>query len=229
MTIRRLAALCLAALALAAAGPAAAEAGLSAEVLAAAEAVPDGGGYQSAWTGSGTPHAVAVNGFEVLPAGEGGSYCSGFTFAVAVGVAAEAGLLDDAEPARLRTFQKMWYGAVSADDADDDAERARIEDVRERQLQAALPWMGVGVAVEPADARPGDLVQFWRTRSGHSAVFSGWLLGDDGEPVGLRYRSSQRSTGGVGDAEERLRGAGGEVDPQRIYFGRLVRPAALDR
>jgi len=69
----------------------------------------------------------------------------------------------------------------------------------------ALAERGLGVEVTRADARRGDLVQFWRsvdlaTPSGHSAVFLGW--GRQGEHDTIRYRSSQPATGGVGDHEE---------------------------
>ncbi len=212
---------CLFSLALSVSALSAAAEDLSAEVLAAAEAVPDGGGYDASWSGSGTPAAVVVDGFTILSKGRGGSYCCGFTFAVATGVADEAGLLEGVSPERLKTFQKMWYGAVSLDDAGNDAERAEIAGIRERQIQAAVPWMGIGVAVEPRDAQPGDLLQFWRTKSGHSVVFTGWVMGDGPEPVGVRYRSSQGSTDGVGDTEELFRGRGGSVDPKRMYFARL--------
>ena len=73
------------------------------------------------------------------------------------------------------------------------------------------------------DAQPGDFLQFWRTKSGHSVVFLDWI-DRDGKRVGFKYRSSQGSTKGIGDHAEYFKDsgvAGGEVDRNRMYFGRL--------
>ena len=63
-------------------------------------------------------------------------------------------------------------------------------------------------------------------KSGHSVVFLGWAE-QDGKRVGLRYRSSQGSTKGVGDVTEYFTdakdpdGKPGRVLRDRTYFGRL--------
>ena len=182
---------------------------LNEAVLEVAQSYEDGGGYDRSWTGSGVPEAIEHDGETILRASEGGTYCCGFTFAVAVRAAREAGLLEGKTAADLRRFQRAWYGAVED------------EDVRERQVQAAVELLEIGEAVMARRARPGDFLQLWRTSgSGHSVVFLGWIT-EARRPVGIRYRSSQGSTGGVGDSEERFEGCGGSVDPERLYFARL--------
>ena len=199
----------------------------NAVVLSVAEAVPNKGGYNTKWTGSGTPFAISHGGKEILAKGNK-TYCNGFSFAVVMRSADKLGALNNKSVKQVRTFQRMWYGGYELEKAKTDVERKWMEDVRERQLQAAIPKLGIGYAVLVQDAEPGDFVQFWRVKSGHSAVFLGWITEDNpdnGEPmvVGLRYRSSQKSTEGVGDKVERFRGQGGDVNPKRMYFARLER------
>jgi hypothetical protein len=111
----------------------------------------------------------------------------------------------------VKRFQKEWYGAVTE------------PDVREKQCSVALGNLGIGKTVSSDEAQPGDFLQFWRTKSGHSVVFLKWVE-QDGQRVGFTYRSSQGSTDGVGDKTEYFKDSGidkGEVDPHRMYFGRL--------
>jgi hypothetical protein len=212
------------AIALCATYPATADRGGSAEgnratdaerhpVLRAARSFPDGGAYNEKWAGSGTPEEILHNGQRVLAKGDG-TYCCGFTFAVAMRVAGEKGLLKDKTLDEVKRFQKEWYGAVQE------------PDVRERQCAVAVERIGIGKTVAFGDARPGDFCQFWRGKSGHSVVFLGWAE-QDGRRVGLRYRSSQGSTKGVGDVTEYFTDAKspddkpGRVLGDRTYFGRL--------
>ena len=181
------------------------------DTVAVSRTIPDGGGYNKKWTGSGTPDEITFKDARILARGTDGTYCSGFTFTVAMKAATDAGLLKDRTVPQIRQFQKEWYGAVPD------------KDVRERQCALALPNLGIGRQITPDDARPGDFVQFWRTKSGHSAVFLGWV-DRDGQRIGLKYRSSQDSTHGVGDKAEYFKDTGidkADVNPQRMYFGRL--------
>jgi hypothetical protein len=187
-----------------------------ADVLRAAADVPDGGGYNRDWAGTGTPSEVLFGGQRVLAKGTGGTYCSGFTFAVAAGAAERRGLLAGKTIAQVKAFQKDWYGATAAS--------------RETQCAYAVERLGVGRAVAEGDARPGDFAQLWRVPgangkpSGHSVVFVGWVV-EGGRRVGLTYRSSQGSTGGVATTAERFADAPtnpGRVDRARVYFCRLA-------
>lgn len=189
-------------------------------VLAAARSYPDAGGYNLKWAGSGTPEEVLFGGQRILAKGTDGTYCCGFTFAVMMKVARERDLLAGKSVEQVRKLQKEWYGAV--------------EDkvTRERQCAVALEHLGIGREVKFDDARPGDFGQLWREKSGHSVIFLGWAE-KDGKRVGLRYRSSQGSTKGIGDKTEYFRdssvpetgdarpGKTADVDRARVYFGRL--------
>ncbi|MEO0529042.1 MAG: hypothetical protein AAF266_00545 [Planctomycetota bacterium] len=176
-------------------------------VLSIARSYADGGGYNRTWAGSGTPEAVTHDGRQVLAEGTGGTYCCGYTFAVAMQAAERRGLLDGRSFDDVKRFQKLWYGAT---DADDDT-----------LVVLAAETLGIGEGVALDDARPGDFVQLWRTGgSGHSVVFLDWLE-EDGRRVGFRYRSSQGSTDGIGDATERFSDAGGRVLRDRTHAARL--------
>lgn len=181
------------------------------DVLETAYSYPDGGGYNRTWAGSGTPEAITHNGQQVLAAGQGGSYCCGYTFCVAMRVLAERGLLEGKSYDQVKRFQKLWYGAT---DEEDDTLCA-----------LAVEQLGVGLAVPLEDAAPGDFVQLWRTNgSGHSVIFVDWAM-RDGRRVGFRYRSSQGSTDGIADATEYFADSGidrARVDGSRTYACRLA-------
>jgi hypothetical protein len=177
------------------------------DVVAIARAFPDGGGYE--WKGSGVPEDVRFNGKTILAKGKA-TYCSGFTFAVAMKAAAERGLLKGKTTEQVQAFQKEWYGAT--------------KESGETQCAYAIEKLGVGKPVAINEARPGDFLQLWRTnKSGHSVVFLEWAT-DAGRPIGVKYRSTQTSTKGIGDRTEYFTGIPGKkgaVDPKRMYFGRL--------
>ena len=182
------------------------------DVIVAARDYADGGGYKFAGTGS--PSELRARGGVVLARGdEGTTYCSGYTFAVAWRVGFERGLLQSKTPDELHAFQRAWYGA------DGDSER---------QAGPAMEQFGVGKSISWEQCAPGDFVQFWRGRTGHSAVFLRWLRAESSTALGFSYRSSQATTNGIGDKEESfadvLDAAGaprGEVDRARMYCARI--------
>jgi hypothetical protein len=179
-------------------------------VLEIARSFKDGGGY--VWeSGSGAPRAIEHAGETILKAQEKGTYCSGFTFSVAMQAAAERGLLEGKSTAAVRQFRKEWYGVP--------------KDAAEKQCALAVERLGIGREVKRLeDARPGDFVQIWRTnKSGHSVVLLDWVRKDE-RIVGIRYRSSQKSTGGIGDRVEYFADVSerdGNVDRPRTYVARL--------
>ncbi len=177
--------------------------------LDALTAFPDGGGYDKLWKGSGSPEEIGFRGKTILAKGANGTYCCGFTFAVAMRMAAERGLLADRSVEQVQRFQKEWFGATPAS--------------REKQCVVAAQNLGIGREVTLEDARPGDFVQFWRASgSGHSVVLLRPLR-RDGRLIGIEYRSSQGSTNGIGNRTEHF----ADADPQgtilrtRTYVCRL--------
>ena len=185
------------------------------DVIAAARAIPDGGTY--VWTnGSGSPREIRHDGQIVVKAQEKGTYCSGFTFCVAMAAAEERGLLKGKSADAVRKFQKQWYGST--------------KEAAERQCALAVEEFGIGREVKSlADAQPGDFMQIWRTnKTGHSVMFLDWVR-DGKKIVGIKYRSSQKSTNGVGDRIEYFadaEGHDGKVDRGRTYVARLKKSPA---
>jgi hypothetical protein len=177
------------------------------DVVNIARQYKDGGGYK--WKGSGTPEEINFNGERILPRGES-NYCSGFTFAVVMKAAKERGLLRDKKLDQIRAFQKDWYGATKGSS--------------ETQCALAVERLGIGNRVTPQQARAGDFLQLWRTnKSGHSVVFLEWVK-EGRNPIGVKYRSAQTSTNGIGDRIEYFAnapGKNGKVDVERMYFCRL--------
>lgn len=180
------------------------------DVLAAAQAIPDGGTY--VWDGgSGVAHEIRHKGETIVKAQEKGTYCSGFTFTVVMETARKRGLLNDKSAEAVRTFQKEWYGST--------------KEAAERQCALAVERLGIGREIKRLEeAQPGDFVQIWRTnKTGHSVVFLDWVRDGD-ELIGMKYRSSQKSTDGVGDRIEYFadaKGREGKVDRRRTYAARL--------
>jgi hypothetical protein len=175
-----------------------------------ARSYKEGGGY--IWEGgSGVPREIKFQGETILPAQRKGTYCSGFTFSVVMQAAADRGLLKGKEIDAVRRFQKEWYGVP--------------KDAQETQCALAVERLGIGRRVKDLeDVRPGDFVQIWRTnKTGHSVVLIAPVR-EEGRLIGLRYRSSQKSTDGIGDRVEYFADVPsreGKVDRSRTYAARL--------
>ena len=180
------------------------------DALAAAAAFPDGGGYDSTWKGTGSPEDVVFQGTTILAKGKNGTYCSGFTFAVAMRVAERRKLLAKCTVAQIRQFQREWFGATKSS--------------KEKQCVVAAESLGIGAERPLKDAQPGDFVQLWRANgTGHSVVGLRWIS-KDGRLIALEYRSSQGSTGGGGDRIEYFTdvpGMNGTIRRDRTYVCRL--------
>lgn len=178
------------------------------DVVRVARSFKDGGHYLL--KGSGTPEAIIFQGHTILPAATNGTYCSGFTFAVAMRTASARGLLKDKTVEQMRHFQREWYGNTSKS--------------AEKQAGVALQTLGLGKNVPIDQARPGDFIQFWRTtKSGHSAVFLGWVM-EKARVIGFQYRSSQPGTDGIGEKVEYFADVPekkGTVLRARTYIARL--------
>lgn len=185
-------------------------------VLKWARSFKDGGGYNTKWGGTGTPEEIRFDGQRVLAKGTDGTYCCGFTFTVAMRAGQQLKLFKGKSIEQIKQLQKEWYGAV------------KDPDIREKQCSVAVEHLGVGKPIAVDEAQPGDFMQFWRVKGGHSVIFLNWVE-EDGKRVGFRYRSSQGSTKGIGDKTEYFSDTGkekAEVDRNRIYFGRFTLPGS---
>lgn len=201
---------------------------LNETVLEVAQGIPDGGGYfkETSEHESGVPVDVVVNQQEIYRISDKGSYCSGFTIAVAIIAMDRAGCLPEGlvTTRRKARLQFVWYNPKEGND-----------EARERGCVYAIPAFELGHEVEHEDAMPGDFMQYWRVpedhSNGHSAIFLEWITRGP-QIVGFRIRSSQEcQTDGVGDRVVIFR----DVDPAivaeyencdrcyryRTYFARL--------
>jgi hypothetical protein len=181
-------------------------------VLKIANSFPDGGGFN--WDkGSGTPEEIRFSGQRILSKAKQGTYCCGFTFAVVMRAAKEAGLLEGKSVSQIRKFQQHWYAATP--------------EAREKQQIYALKWLGIGKEVPLLAAQSGDFIRLWHGGSGHSVILVRWIV-ENGKQVGLEYRGTQGSTDGVGNRIEYVPGApgheNGDFIPDRTYAGRLSIP-----
>lgn len=177
------------------------------DILKVGESV-SGGGYNKAFAGTGTPFVISHGGQEILSAATDGTYCSGYTCGVAMKTMQERGMLNDMTPEQLKNFQKTWYGAK-------DFEKGKSETLSTK----ALEDYNLGKRIEHKEAKPGDIAQIWRNNgSGHSVIFKDWVTDDKGNRVGIKYRSSQPNTKGIGDRTEMF---DNKIDPKRIYVARL--------
>lgn len=160
---------------------------LDGHIMLAAHAMPQGRGYN--WptedSSGGCFKDLTLNGKTILRAGSG-TYCCGVTLEMFwrgwEGYAAEAKVpfMRGISVLQARQLQRAWFCVTGRKGA-----------------QEALVPLGLGVAIDPKDARAGDFIQFWRKDgSGHSALLLSLARGK------LAYLSTQRSTKGVGSRVE---------------------------
>jgi len=174
--------------------------------LQACERISDGGRYElSKRAGSGVPIELEHKG-SVIASRTPFVYCSGFTFSVVFMAAKSLKLLDDKSPQQLIEFKQRWYGSKGD---------------TLRQQGPAMEWLGIGQSIPVSKAEPGDFCQIWRkNNTGHSVVFKGWLKDENGQIIGLKYRSAQGNSG-VANTQERFVGKGGSVIQGKLFFSRL--------
>jgi hypothetical protein len=168
--------------------------------------VHEGGSYVLSSTG--TPEDLIHNSDTILAKSKSGSYCSGFTFYLLFNTLKENGLLEGYTKSELKRIQKEWYG--------------NTKEAFETQCLYVLEKEKLGRKVEWEDAEPGDFVQFWRNnKSGHSVLFLGWERDSVGVISGLKYRSSQTKTDGIGDRIEAIGTGPKDINRWRLYIARL--------
>jgi len=179
----------------------------NADIVRIAYGYEDGGTYK--WKGSGVPEELVFAGEQILPKSDG-TYCCGYTLAVVFKAAQSRGLLGGRTADDIRLLHKYWYG--------------NTEDSEETLVVYALEELELGQFVELNEAAAGDFAQFWRSNeSGHSVMFLEWIV-EEGKTVGVKYRSSQKSTNGIGDRIEYFADAedhDGKLLRDRFYVVRL--------
>ena len=126
------------------------------------------------------------------PSGNRATHCVGITFEVFFKAMQawnrQAGLPGDDINGlsfdELYEFMLTWYVANGSKE--------------QSNVAAAVESFGLGKRISSMeDARPGDFMDISReNNTGHTVVFINWIY-DNGRIVGLRYWSSQESTGGI--------------------------------
>lgn len=178
---------------------------LNSRVLQIANSL-EGGGYK--WSSTGVPKSIFFKNTEILKKSNEGTFCSGYTFMVAFDALLESKKIDHLDVDDIKWLQRNWYGT--------NAESA------ETQCLFSLEKLGLGMPVLHAEAEPGDFVQFWRNnKSGHSVIFLDWIKDSSGKIIGIKYRSTQKSTNGIGDRTETIGIGDKDIDIKRIYIARL--------
>lgn len=155
------------------------------------------------------------------PSGNRASHCVGITFEVfmkamrarnqAAGLNTES--FNGMSASTMNDFMLKWYVAGAK---------------AHNNLAVAIEGYGLGQRITNlASAKAGDFIDFSRTNgTGHAAVLISWIW-QDGKIIGLRYWSSQPSTGGIAYNEEYfnvLRADGrpyGSVRMDKVYIGRV--------
>lgn len=195
------------------------EADFSKLVLSVVKSYPSDGTHKYWWPKGddwpGTTCDIEYQGVKACVADpEGRCYCCGLTFEVFVKAwkawcetTKRPFAIPGVEGRQILDLRSDWFGSTGD---------------KKTLLQHAIVSRGLGRAIARLEeARPGDFVQFWRNDgSGHSAVFLEWKKGGDGKLKALRYWSTQRSTDGIGERQERLSGDDG-IDPGQIYIVRV--------
>lgn len=151
------------------------------------------------------------------PSGNRASHCVGITFEVFFKAMQArnkaAGLVPDnfngMSTADMTDFMLKWYVAGPK---------------AQNNLALAIERYGLGQRITNLSAaKAGDFIDFSRTNgTGHAAVLINWIR-QDGEIIGLRYWSSQESTGGIAYVEEYFAGGNsyGRIRRDQVYIGRV--------
>lgn len=166
----------------------------------------EGGGY--VWDGTGVPVDLHIDEKVFIKKSDTGSFCSGFTLFTVFNALKKSHKLAPSVQNDFYAFYRSWYGIPP--------------ESKETQCLHTLKKYRIGHAVSINEALPGDIVQFWRNnKTGHSVVFLSWDLDAFGRISGMNYRSSQKSTFGIGDRCEDIGSGKEDINIQRIYIGRL--------
>ena len=158
--------------------------------------------------GTGMPCDVFYNDTLFLACDDSGSFCSSFTFYCVYKTITQNKIYEFPTFNNLQEFQKEWYGST--------------KESKETQCLYALKKIGCGNRINFESAVAGDFVQFWRNnKTGHSVIFLNWIKDERGKIKGLRYRSSQKLTNGIGEREEFFGLEKKEINVKRTYIVRL--------
>lgn len=192
-------------------------------ILQTIASYPTDGTHDYYWpkksTWKGTTRDLSYQG-ELIAKGDekGRCYCCGLTFEVffrayeaCVSKPGKPWAIGGLKAKDMSSLISAWFGA----------------DGNRRCAVNAIVKFGLGVEIKnPADARPGDILQIWRgDGSGHSAIFMGAEKDAKGTITAIQYWSTQKSSRGIGRRSEALirpeAGITKGLKPDEIYIARL--------
>ncbi len=141
------------------------------------------------------------------------SYCIGLMFEIYMmacsRVRGKGFHLPRVSSANFSAFRRDWYGV-------DGNSRTFVRTLVDRRLGKEITIF--------SEARPGDLMQFWRIGgSGHSVLFLGWKFDESHNIIGVHYWSVQ-SANGISENVEYFVEAGGGILKDRIFIVRAYVP-----
>lgn len=181
--------------------------GYNLEVLRAIDSVQahamDGGGYfigkDSVPTESPIGYDLKLFGHSLINPPRTTSYCSGSSYSAFITA------LDFILPGGAKKISKQRMEAMRMQEPDGGRREDWIKywgiwNADGFGSEYALVQYGkMGKVVKPEDARPGDFMNIsWKTGIGHSVVFLGWYIDNDGTK-NVVYWSSQKATNGMSD------------------------------
>lgn len=158
------------------------------------------------------------------PSGNRANHCVGITFEVLframqernrqLGIPVED--FNGMNWENLYDFVLNWYAASGSK--------------RTNNIVLAVEKYGIGKRINRLeDVKPGDFIDFDRENGGgHAVVFINWIKEANGRIIGLRYWSSQGSTGGINFNEEYFNVYGkngvkyGSVIKDQMYMVRIL-------
>jgi hypothetical protein len=135
---------------------------------------------------------------------EKGTYCSGYVLQVGYIVAKNRNLFNNKTKDEVINLINQWYGPDK------------------KTCVTAITNANIGKEIKFEQAQPGDFCQLWRTNgSGHNVIFLNFIKNKNNDIIGIKYRSTQTKTNGIGDNIEYFKGFGGKVNKNDTYFARL--------
>ncbi len=169
------------------------------------ETAPQGGGYfigiKSTPTESPVGYPLNLFGLPILTPPRTTSFCSGSSYAAFI-EALNLILPDGAKRLSLERFEAMRMQEPDGGRRDDGVKFWGHWNADGLATHFAMvQYSGMGDAIEPKRARPGDFMNIlWKKGLGHSVVFLGWIPPKEpGAEMGIAYWSSQAESNGFAD------------------------------
>jgi len=168
------------------------------------ETAPQGGGYfigiKATPAESPAGYPLKLFGLPILNPPRTTSYCSGSSYAAFI-EALNMILPDGAKRLTLDRFEAIRMQEPDSGRREDGVKFWGHWNADGLGTHFAMvQYSGMGEAIEPRRARPGDFMNIlWKKGGGHSVVFLGWIPSREPGDMGIAYWSSQAESNGFAD------------------------------